>query len=76
MLVNHISTDPHFMSRQKKTLMFAWNKFKNEMTRGEKREYQIRLFTIKHLEQGFCELLDSKYFGSTILDKSIEDALF
>jgi hypothetical protein len=76
MLVNHISTDKICMARQKKTLMKAWNKFKNVMSDDEKRDYQLRLFTIKHIEDGICKVTDSKYFQSDIVKSYAEKVLF
>ena len=45
------------------------------MSNQDKREYKIRLFTIKHLEQKFCDLKDKKYFNLIILENNIQEAL-
>ena len=75
MIVNNITTNRIFRQRQKKTLMKAWDRFKDVMTSDEKREYQSRLFTIKHIEAGFCSLKDKVYFGQRILIKNVKKML-
>lgn len=62
MIINHINTDPWSMSRQKIFLLTGWNQFNKQMNTQTKLEYQKRLFTIKHLEDTFCPMVNKKYF--------------
>lgn len=75
MLINHISTDPYTANKQKKMLLLGWNKFKEVMSPKEKRDYQVRLYTIKHLKDKFCPIKDRVYFLNEILEADIKETL-